>query len=102
LSDETDEPRRVAYRDGYSEGYRKGYEKGLEEGVEKGKRKQVHTHVQFLRIGCECGATNYHPIFENKLVINEDEERRCFGCGKIIARDDILSYYSRLQSNNRT
>jgi len=102
LSNETDETRRVAYRDGFNEGYRKGYEKGYEEGVEKGKRKAVHTNVQFLKVSCECGATNYHPVFENKLVINEDEERRCFGCGKIVPRDDILTYYSRLQSNNRT
>jgi len=92
----------VAYRDGFNEGYRKGYEKGFDEGLEKGKRKNIHTNVQFLKIGCECGAINFHPIFENKLVINEDEERRCFGCGEIIPRDYILSYYSRLQSNSRT
>ena len=102
MLDETDENRRVAYRDGFNEGYRKGYEKGFEEGTEKSKRKNIISNVQFLKIHCECGATNFHPVFENKLVINEDEERRCFGCGKIVARDDILSYYSRLQSNNRT
>jgi len=102
LSNETDETRRVAYRDGFNEGYRKGYEKGFDEGLEKGKRKNTHTPVQFLKIQCECGATNYHPIFENKLIINEDEERRCFGCGKVVPRDDILTYYSRLQSNSRT
>ena len=102
MSDETDETRRGAYRDGFNEGYKKGYEKGFDEGLEKGKRKSNPTPVQFLRIGCECGAINFHPVFENKLVINEDEERRCFGCGKIVPRDDILSYYGRLQSNNRT
>ncbi len=101
MSDKTDETRRMAYRDGFNEGYKKGYEKGFDEGQEKAKRK-THAQVQFLRIGCECGATNFHPVFENKLVINEDEERRCFGCGKIVPRDDILSYYSRLQSNSRT
>jgi len=102
LSNETDETRRAAYRDGFNEGYKKGYEKGLDEGLEKGKHRAVHTHVQFLKVGCECGTTNFHPVFENKLVINEDEERRCFGCGKIVPKDDILTYYSRLQSNNRT
>lgn len=102
MPNETDETRRVAYQDGYRAGYRKGYEKGFEEGLEKGKHKNIHTSVQFLRIQCECGGTNYHPVFENKLVINEDEERRCFGCGKIVPRDDILTYYSRLQSNSRT
>jgi hypothetical protein len=102
VSNETDESRRVAYRDGFNEGYKKGYEKGFEEGVEKTKRKNACIPVQFLRISCECGAANYHPIFENKLVINDDEERRCFGCGKVISRDDILSHYSKLQSNSRT
>jgi len=102
LSNETDETRRVAYRDGFNEGYRKGYEKGYEEGLEKGKRKNNLPPVQFLKINCECGATNFHPVFENKLILGEDEERRCFGCGKIVQRDDILTYYSRLQSNSRT
>ena len=102
MSDETDEPRRVAYRDGFNEGYRKGYEKGYDEGQEKAKRKHTCTPALFLKIQCECGTLNFHPIFENKLVINEDEERRCFGCGKIVPRDDILTYYSRLQSNSRT
>ena len=99
MEKETDETRHTAYKNGYSEGYKKGYEKGYEEGVEKGKRKHTCTQVQFLRISCECGTTNFHPVFENKLIINDDEERRCHGCGKIISRDDILSYYSRLQSN---
>ncbi|HKZ95319.1 MAG TPA: hypothetical protein VJ249_12190 [Candidatus Bathyarchaeia archaeon] len=99
MENETDETRRIAYKDGYNEGYKRGYEKGYEEGVEKSKRKHACTQVQFLRIACECGTANFHPVFENKLVINEDEERRCYGCGKIISRDDILNYYSRLQSN---
>jgi len=99
MEPETDETRRIAYKDGYNEGYKRGYEKGYEEGTEKSKRKQNHTCVQFLRIACECGTTNFHPVFENKLIINEDEERRCCGCGQIISRDDILNYYSRLQSN---
>ena len=98
MENETDETRRIAYKDGYNEGYKKGYEKGFEEGEEKGKRKVHRTQVQFLRISCECGTTNFHPVFENKLIINDDEERRCYGCGKIIARDDILNYYGRLQS----
>jgi len=102
MENETDEARRTAYRDGFNEGYKKGYEKGYEEGAEKTKRKKTCTPVQFLRIQCECGTTNYHPVFENKLVINEDEERRCVGCGKIVSRDDILTYYSRLSSNNQT
>jgi len=102
LSDETEEARRTGYKNGFNEGYKKGYEKGFDEGYEKGKRKISFAPVQFLKIRCECGSTNFHPIFENKLVINDDEERRCCGCGKIVSRDDILSYYSRLQSNNRT
>lgn len=97
MASEADETRRIAYRDGYNEGYRKGYEKGFEEGLEKGKRKNTHMPVRFLKIQCECGATNYHPVFENKLVISEDEERRCFSCGKIVPRDDILTYYGRIQ-----
>ncbi len=99
MENETDETRRIAYKEGYSEGYKRGYEKGLQEGTEKSKRKHACTHVQFLRITCECGTTNFHPVFENKLIINDDEERRCYGCGKVISRDDILNYYSRLQSN---
>jgi hypothetical protein len=99
MENETDETRRIAYKDGYNEGYKRGYEKGLEEGTEKSKRKHTRTHVQFLRITCECGTANFHPVFENKLIINDDEERRCYGCGKVISRDDILNYYSRLQSN---
>lgn len=35
MSNETDESKRVAYRDGFNEGYKKGYEKGFEEGVLK-------------------------------------------------------------------
>jgi len=103
LSDETEEAKRTGYKNGFNEGYKKGYEKGFDEGYEKGKRKNSCTPVQFLKIRCgECGTTNLHPIFESRLVISEDEERRCYGCGKIISRDDILSCYSRLQSNNPT
>jgi len=102
LSDETEEAKRLGYRNGFNDGYKKGYEKGFDEGYEKGKRKNVFTPVLFLKIRCECGTTNFHPVFENRLVINEDEERRCSGCGQIVSRDDILSCYSKLQSNNRT
>jgi len=102
LSDETEEARRLGYKNGYNEGYKKGYEKGFDEGYEKGKRKNSCPPVQFLKIQCECGTINFHPVFENRLVINKDEERQCHGCGKTISRDDILSCYSRLQSNNRT
>jgi hypothetical protein len=102
LSDETEEARRLGYKNGFNEGYKKGYEKGFDEGYEKGRRKNAWTPVQFLKIQCECGTTNLHPVFENKLVISEDEERRCCGCGKVVSRDDILSCYSRLQSNSRT
>jgi len=101
LSDEND-ARRLGYKDGFNDGYKKGYEKGYDEGYEKGKRKNSSIPVQFLKIQCECGTTNFHPVFENRLVINDDEERRCHGCGNIISRDAILSCYSRLQSNNRT
>jgi len=99
LSDETEEAKRIGYKNGFNEGYKKGYEKGFDEGYDKGRRKKACTPVQFLRIKCECGTVNFHPVFENKLVINEDEERRCYGCGKIINRDNILSCYSRLQSS---
>jgi hypothetical protein len=97
LENQNDETRRTAYKNGYTEGYKKGYEKGYEEATEKAKHKAHPTQVQFLRITCECGTTNFHPVFENKLIINDDEERRCYGCGKIIARDEILNDYSRLQ-----
>ena len=99
MGSEIDETRHTAYKNGYTEGYKKGYEKGYAQATEKAKRKAHHAAVQFLRITCECQTTNFHPVYENKLIINDDEERRCYGCGKIIPRDDILNYYSRLQSN---
>jgi len=102
MPEENEEARRIGYKNGFNDGYKKGYDKGLEEGYEKAKRKNSLPPVQFLRIPCECGTLNFHPIFENRLVINEDEERRCHGCGKIVQRDNILSCYSRLQYNNRT
>jgi len=102
LSDETEEAKRVGYRNGFNEGYKKGYEKGFDEGYEKGKRKNALPPVQFLKVQCECGTINLHPVFESRLIISEDEERRCYGCGKIVSRDNILSCYSRLQSNNPT
>jgi hypothetical protein len=97
--DETDESKRTAYKDGFNEGYRKGYKKGLDEGLERGKRKKECTPVRFLKIQCECGVANFHPIFENKLIINEDEDRRCFNCGRVMSREDILEHYSKLQSS---
>ena len=96
-----DEAKRTSYKNGFNEGYKKGYEKGYEEGFEKAKRKNSLANVNFLKIRCECGTINFHPVFESKLVMNEDEERRCYGCGKIISREEILSFYGRLQSNNR-
>jgi hypothetical protein len=50
-------------------------------------------NVQFLKVQCECGAVNYHPVSENRLIINEDEERRCFDCGRILSRESILNSY---------
>ena len=97
-ADENEQTKRESYKDGYNEGYKKGYEKGYGEANEKAKQKTQRTIVQFLRIICECGTINFHPVFENKLIINEDEERRCYGCGKIIPRDDVLTCYSRLQT----
>jgi len=103
LFDESDEETKgVSYKNGFNEGYKKGYEKGYEEGSGKAKRKNPSANVHFLKIQCECDTINFHPVFESKLVINEDEERRCYGCGKIIPREEILNCYSRLQSNNRT
>jgi len=103
LSEETDEAKRSAYRQGFNDGYRKGYDKGLEEGLEKARQKASATDtVQFMKITCECGALNLHPVFNNKLIINADEERRCSGCGRMVTRDEILAYYSRLQSKNRS
>lgn len=99
MSNETDKSRRSAFRNGFNEGYRKGYKKGLDEGLQRSKRKKEGTPVRFLKIQCKCGVNNFHPIFENKLVINGDQERRCFNCGKIMSRDDILEQYSRLQSS---
>ena len=97
-TDENEQAKRESYKEGYNDGYKKGYEKGYGEANEKTKQKTQKTTVQFLRIICECGTINFHPIFENKLIINEDEERRCYGCGKIIPRDNILTCYSRLQT----
>ncbi len=97
-TDENEQAKRESYKEGYNDGYKKGYEKGYGEANEKTKQKTQKTTVQFLRIICECGTINFHPIFENKLIINEDEERRCHGCGKIMPRDNILTCYSRLQT----
>ena len=55
-------------------------------------------HVQFLKVPCEnCETVNFHPVFENKLVLNADEDRKCSGCGKVISRDKIVEKYSKLQ-----
>jgi hypothetical protein len=97
-ADEDEQAKRENFKEGYNEGYKRGYEKGYGDANEKNKQKTARTTVQFLRIICECNTINFHPIFENKLIINEDEERRCHGCGKIIPRDDILTCYSRLQT----
>jgi len=103
LSEETDEAKRSAYRQGFNDGYRKGYDRGIEEGREKAKRgTSTADAVQFLKITCECGALNFHPVFNSRLVINGDEERRCRGCGRIVTRDELLAHYSRLQSQNRS
>jgi len=103
VSEDIDEAKRSAYRQGFNDGYRKGYDRGLEEGSEKARQRAVVADtVQFMKIMCECGAFNFHPVFNNKLVINADEERRCGGCGRIVTRDEILTYYSRLHSKNRT
>ena len=103
FSDDTDEARRRGYRQGFKDGFKKGYDRGYEEGLEKGKRKSLHSNAtRFMKIPCECGAVNLHPVFDNRLVINADEERRCHACQKIIAREVIFAHYSRLQSNKRT
>jgi len=104
VSEEIDEAKRSAYRQGFNDGYRKGYDRGLEEGLEKaGKRTpSIADTVQFMKITCECGALNFHPVFNNRLIVNADEERRCGGCGRIVTRDEIFAYYSRLQSKNRS
>jgi len=103
LSEDMDEAKRSAYRQGFNDGYRKGYDRGVEEGLEKAKhRMSVADTVQFMKILCECGALNLHPVFNNKLIINTDEERLCCGCGRMVTRDEILTYYSRLQSKNRS
>ena len=102
MSEEIDEAKRSAYRQGFKEGYRKGYARGLQEGPEKARqRTSVADTVQFMKIMCECGALNFHPVFNSKLVINADEERRCSGCGRTVTRVEILAHYSRLQSKNR-
>ena len=103
MSEDIEEAKRSAYRQGFNDGYRKGYDRGLEEGLEKANRKtSVADTVQFMKITCECGALSLHPVFNNRLVINSDEERQCHGCGRIVTRDEIFAYYSRLQSKNRT
>jgi len=103
LSEDNDEAKHLAYRQGFNDGYRKGYDRGLEEGLERGKhRASIASTVQFMKIKCECGALNLHPVFNNKLTINVDEERRCSGCGRIVTRDEILAHYSRLQSQSRS
>lgn len=102
MSENVDDVKRTAYRQGFNDGYRKGYEKGRQEELKKAKKKTtVADTAQFLKIVCECGALNFHPVFNNKLTINADEERRCDCCGRMVTRDDILAHYSRLQSQNR-
>ncbi len=103
FSDDTDEARRRGYRQGFNAGFKKGYDKGYDEGFEKGKRKNRRSQAtRFMKIPCECGAVNLHPVFDNRLVINADEERRCYACEEIIPREVIFAHYSRLQSNKRT
>lgn len=86
-----------SYKKGFNDGYKKGFDVGYYEACKKGNIKNPLTQVKFLKVQCECGAVNYHPIHENKLVLNIDEERRCFHCEKIISRDSILEGYSKLQ-----
>lgn len=57
--------------------------------------------VKFLKIRCDCEAINFHPVADNKLILNDDENRRCFGCGRVISRDEILSAYSAYMTNLR-
>lgn len=103
MSEEMDEAKRAAYRQGFNDGYRRGYDRGHEEGLSKARQKTSITDtVLFLKISCECGAVNLHPVFNNRLTINAEEERRCGGCGRIVTRDEILANYNRLQSRNRT
>lgn len=103
LSDDKEEVRRRGYRQGFNDGFKKGYDRGYEEGFEKGKRKNRHSNAtRFMKIACECGAVNFHPVFDNRLVINADEERRCYACERIFSREVIFAHYSRLQSNKRT
>ncbi|MGD8505139.1 MAG: hypothetical protein PVF15_00560 [Candidatus Bathyarchaeota archaeon] len=103
FSDDQKEARRKGYRHGFQDGYKKGYDKGYEEGFEKGKRRSRHSNtIRFMKIPCRCGAVNFHPVFDNRLVINADEERRCHACQETIARELIFAHYSRLQSNKRT
>jgi len=102
FSDDLERARRQGYRQGFNEGFKKGYDRGYKEGFENGKRKGGHTgRVNFLKIPCECGAINFHPVFDNRLVINADDERRCYACQRIIPREVIFAHYSRLQSNKR-
>jgi len=53
--------------------------------------------VRFLKVQCDCKAVNYNPVYDNKLIIEQDEERRCSFCGKIVPQDRILESYSKLQ-----
>jgi len=103
FSDDLEEARRKGYRQGFNDGFKKGYDRGYEEGFEKGKLRNRHSNTtRFMKISCECRAINFHPVFDNRLVINTDEERRCHACQKIIPREVIFAHYSRLQSNKRT
>jgi len=103
FSNDVEEAKRRGYRQGFNDGFKKGYDKGYEEGFQKGRRGgRRSSTTNFLKIPCECGAINFHPVFDNRLVINADEERRCHACQRIIPREIIFAYYSRLQSNNRT
>ncbi len=101
--EDSEAARRKGYRQGFNEGFKKGYDRGYDEGFEKGKRKnRVSQATRFMKIPCECGAINFHPVFDNRLVINADEDRRCHGCQAMISREVIFAHYSRLQSNKRT
>jgi len=103
FSDDLEETRRRGYREGFKNGYKKGYDRGYEEGFEKGKRRHRQSNAtRFMKIPCECGSVNFHPVFDNRLVINADGERKCCSCQRIIPRDVIFAHYSRLQSNKRT
>lgn len=58
-------------------------------------------NVKLIRLRCECGAINYLPILDNRLIIYDEEERKCTRCGRIVSKEEILTAYTEYMKDLR-